>query len=194
MTKEEWKDIPGSNDLYQVSSLGRFKSLRYIGLDKKNRSRSGERILTGHLNKRGYVYIGIELNGRSLHQAHRLVAIVHVPNPENKPHVNHKNGIRHDNRSENLEWVTPQENIQHSYDKLGRVPKWNRPKGISNYQSLPYAILDNGQITRCFPSLLDAQSKLRKGRKALRQYISDGSAKMLSRQEYELFITQTESK
>ena len=184
MTKEEWKEITGSDGKYLVSNLGRFKSLVFKDPDKRGRKRRGEQILNGHTNKRGYVYIGIRFNGKALYQAHRLVAIAHVPNPDNKPHVNHINGLKSDNRAVNLEWVTAKENIDHSFKQLGRKGKGVGVSGVRNYQSLPYGIIKDGIITDCFPSMLDAQRKLRKGRKALKKYILEGGAKILSKDEF----------
>lgn len=60
---------------------------------------------------------------------HRLVARGYAPNPDNKREVNHKNGVRGDCRASNLEWVTPSENIRHSYKELGRKSNINTGKG-----------------------------------------------------------------
>lgn len=62
-------------------------------------------------------YLHVCLNGKG-YTIHRLVALTYIPNPENKPHINHKNGIKDDNRIENLEWCTPKENIWHKINIL----------------------------------------------------------------------------
>lgn len=100
-TNEVWisiKDYPN----YQISNLGNVKSL------------ITNKVLLTQIDKYGYNNIIIN---KKYFFIHRLIAIHFIDNPLNKPQVNHINGIKNDNKIENLEWVTSKENINHSYKK-----------------------------------------------------------------------------
>ena len=101
---EIWRDIKGYEGLYQVSNCGRVRS-----------SYKGGRILKPNLSFYGYwrVQLWRGGKGRSIY-VHRLVAQAFIPNPDGKPQINHINGIKTDNRVENLEWCTNMENQLHA--------------------------------------------------------------------------------
>lgn len=94
---EEWKYINGSDDCY-VSSLGNLKH--------------GEEVIRQFYDSEGYVRASVKGIGRK--RVHQFVAEYFVDNPKNKPYINHINGVKDDNRAENLEWVTPKENSIHA--------------------------------------------------------------------------------
>lgn len=101
-----------------ASSLGRLKRLsRDIVCSKGGLKHFPELILSDKTSPMGYVAVCISIDKvRRSYMAHRLVAEAFLDNSEDKPYINHKNSIRHDNRIENLEWCTASENNQHAFD------------------------------------------------------------------------------
>lgn len=112
---EIWKPIKEYKDLYEVSNTGKVRNIKT------------KYILNPYKTNKGYYYANLCINKKSKGIGiHRLVALNFIDNPENKPQVNHINGIKADNRAENLEWVTCSENIIHSYKNGMQRMAWDR--------------------------------------------------------------------
>lgn len=104
MNDEKWFTL--LDGAYNVSNYGRIYSIPY------------KKIMKSRIDKYGYEVINLKKLKSSPMTVHRIIANLFIPNPQNKPQVNHINGIKTDNRVENLEWVTAKENIDHSI-KIG---------------------------------------------------------------------------
>lgn len=130
---EIWKDIPQFNNEYQISNLGRIRSKDAVIIKSDGNTYTRKsKILKPAIDKKGYFIGGVSLmNKMFCYKIHRLVAEHFLPKIEGKNHVNHKNGIKTDNRVENLEWVTNQENARHAFQNgLSFNPKGEKARNV----------------------------------------------------------------
>ena len=162
--KEFWKDIKGYEGYYQVSNLGRVKSL-----DRNvycNRDDGHIRFQKGIVTKPslagiGYLQVHLCKNGKCFHcLVHRLVLLAFIPNPKNKKTVNHLNGIKTDNRVDNLEWATQSENILHSFRMGFSKPLWKGKTGRNhNCSRAVLQFTKDNKFVAEHGSILEAQRK-----------------------------------
>ena len=130
--KEIWKDIPEYEGKYQVSNIGNIRSLYF--------HRTAGKIceLKQQTTHDGYKRVPLSLHGNKKCMAvHVLVANAFIPNPDNKPQVNHIDGNKENNTVQNLEWVTGKENIHHAISTGLRQARKNYKKGSDHHCSKP---------------------------------------------------------
>lgn len=114
---EIWKDVPGYEGIYVISNMGRLKRIMH-------RKHPTNTIINASINDYGYHYSCLTINGKGQnHMIHRLVGQAFIPNPEDKPQVNHIDGCKSNNVLQNLEWNTSKENINHAWDTGLAKPK-----------------------------------------------------------------------
>lgn len=147
---EEWRDIKGYEGLYQVSNLGRVKSLKRIVRAGKNK----QRIVNGKILspwKTSHGYLSVSLGRNNKFAVHRLVAIAFIENPHNYPDVNHKDENKTNNILENLEWCN------HSYNALYGTCQ----ERLLNHKRKSVAMInkDTNQIIQVFDSMKTAMEQ-----------------------------------
>lgn len=159
---EVWKDIKGYEGIYQVSSMGKVRSINRIITyfnpiqNTYKRTFVGKVLRAGLCKKTGYLKVNLLNKTKSVH---RLVAEAFIPNPEYKKDVNHKNGKKTDNCVENLEWATRSENIQHSFKVLHRKAGGLGMFGKNNKISKIVQQIKDGKIIAEFYGCNEAQRK-----------------------------------
>ena len=173
-TEEElWKDVVGYEGLYEVSNLGRVKSLRR-NIIMKQKKVKGYNMLT--LTKVGK---------RKGETVSRLVGHAFIPNPENKPQINHIDENKQNNHVDNLEWVTAKENANHGTrpDRLRKISIKNKShkhlfkneglRKLNESRKVPVRQIDveTGEVMNEFPSRAEANEFL--GKKRTSSVISD---------------------
>lgn len=151
--EEEWRYIDGTNEKYQISNFGRIRSLYKV---RNNKRFYNIRYLKWTLSTKGYYQTRLCVNGHmiALLRAHRAVAIAFLPNPNNLPQVNHKDGNKLNNHIDNLEWCTNKENAIHA--KNHKLNSALLSRG-NNYNAKPVLQYDvNGQFIAEFACMADA--------------------------------------
>ncbi|MFA5528306.1 MAG: NUMOD4 domain-containing protein [Peptostreptococcales bacterium] len=122
--KEIWKDIKNYENHYQISNMGNVRSLK------------SNKIICKRKDKDNYLLVRLFKFGKAKqYSIHRLVADAFIPNPKNKPQVNHMDGNKENNIVSNLEWVTSKENTYHAFE-IGLINKdgyFKPPRKVSQY-------------------------------------------------------------
>lgn len=192
---EIWKDIKGYEGLYQVSNLGRIKSLKRKVRYQNSFKTLKERIKGTFIGKQGYLRVELSKNGvNKKYSVHRLVAKSFIENSNESLEINHKNGIKTDNRVENLEWITRSENELHAYKmnlakntekQRNAVRLWCKENKIKPIIQLSL----EGKFIKEWSSAVEAEKYLKIKRKNISQCITGrnktaGGFKWLTKESY----------
>ena len=134
--KEIWRDIVGYEGLYQVSNLGRVRSLEHYVSTKGGAARKSPSKILSNCFDGKYLHVILHKNGRNkVCLIHRLVATAFIPKPENKQQVNHIDGNKLNNFISNLEWCNGSENLKHAYKTGLATPSVTHYRGIKAFKA-----------------------------------------------------------
>ena len=151
LKNESWKDIQEYENKYQISNLGRVKSLNYHRMNI-------EKILTPKINRYGYLTVNLSKNGKiKIFLVHRLVAQAFIPNPLNLPQVNHKKEFeKQNNKAENLEWCTNKYNMNYGTGRERRLKNTDFRKRAEKLMIKVYQYDFKGDLVKEWKSTSDA--------------------------------------
>lgn len=159
-----WEPIPGLEGLYSANEYGEIKSedrpVDFYASNRRIKYIKKGRVLKQTKNSKGYLCVSIHKDGKQrVIESHLLIAKTFLPNPENKPQVNHIDGNKKNNCIENLEWVTARENLLHAF-RTGLNPgsrPWAGITGKDHIRSIPIIMCSmSGEEIREFDSLTQA--------------------------------------
>ena len=167
MMEEIWKDIEGYEGTYQVSNLGRVRSLDRYTEQPCVKGGTHERLRKGCIlkqrqSRRGYKTIHLYNQAdhkKHLYYVHRLVAFAFVPGYSEDKEVNHKDEVITNNHADNLEWITQIENLR--YGTRGQRVNKNRLKSVQQYDT-------EGNLIATFKSMSDAERETGIFRRSIR--------------------------
>lgn len=143
--KEVWKDIKGYEGLYQVSNLGRVKSLH-----KGNEGK----IMNQTISKEGYLRVHLCKDGKKKTiDVHRLVAIAFIPNPDNLPCVNHKDEVKSNNVVTNIEWCSYSYNNKYGTGNNNRTETKKNTWNIKKYENLIEQYTNKGSFIATYKDI-----------------------------------------
>jgi len=133
---EIWHPCAGYETHYEVSNYGNVRSIeRMVAHPLGGKKIQYGRVLKQGKASNGYLLVSFCVDKvKSNHSVHRLVARAFISNESNKPQVNHKDGNKHNNHVDNLEWATRSENMKHAYNELG-VLMWNDKRRLTVLES-----------------------------------------------------------
>ncbi len=175
--EEVWKNIKGYENLYQVSNLGRIKSLARYSAYRNSKRFINEKIMKLHKSYNGYLRVELCKNNiTKKYLVHRLVAYAFLNEHDNNLEINHKDGNKQNNKIENLEWVSRSENEKHAY-KIGLAKNTEKQRiAVSNCNKnkriKPVIQLDkNFNFIKEWKSATEAQNELGINRKNINQCV-----------------------